>query len=816
MRSVAQWITILTIPLFALTVSCAHRAPIRNSYAPMPKVDAQRAAHEPETQPRATEAETKRESLEWFNKRHRDGGLRAKALAQLEQASGPAATTGTWTSIGPQPINDVGFMLSGRVWGIAIDPTINNTIYIGTEGGGVWKSTNSGFTWSPLTDAQPNINIRDLALAPTSSSHIYAATLGGGLLFSPDGGTTWSTQTPDSNYDIYSVSVSPTNASSILAATANSIVSSADGGNTWNTTLSGVYAQQVLFDPSNGSIAYATASDKGLYRSTDSGATWSLLPGSGLPTPPYARLEGGIDLAIAPSSSNILYLALKSYTSNLTLGFYKSIDSGNTWAQIAAPPAIDDASYWGWSMRVHPSNPNIILAGCLGLNRSTDGGNTWVDLNSGIHVDHHVQTFTPDGNTLYDGGDGGIYVNASPIASTVTWTSLNNTLSTALFYPGISIHPSDLNLAYGGTQDNGILRYQSSLSWNELNVCGDGGFTALDFVNTQNLYATCQNISVNASNDGGNTFHSATNGIALTDPSDFIAPLVMDPSNSQRLYFGTYRLYQTTNGANSWTAISGDLTAGACCIDAIGIAPSNPNVVYTGAFDVVFVTQNALSGASAMWSQCSTLSGSLITQIAVSPTNSQVAWITLGYGGVLHTTDGCKTWVPAGTGLPNIAADDIVIDPDIANTVYVATDVGVYRSVDSGQSWVPLGSGLPHVIVHALKLHEATRTLRAATYGRGMWDIAVPVTDSVPFAIQSTTPGRYFSLEDGSVFQTPTTFYWQTGTQHTVAWLSNTAGVPGARFSFNQWTDAIRRTLVPLWFHLPASLIRPRLLRSTY
>jgi len=774
---------LLAAAVVAVCASCTHQARIAPAKGTLP-LTANGASGRAESAHRGesehSEAQSVKDGLAWFNRRHPDGGLRAKAVAEMAQALRANANSSSWTSIGPQPISPGTYAASGRVWGIAIDPTNYNTVYIGTDGGGVWKTTDAGTTWTPMTDTQANINIRDLALVPSSPSHIYAATAGGGLLSSTDGGNTWTSIYPANSYYLDSVTVHPTNGSIVLAATGYSVVRSADGGNTWTTPLSTNGVQQVVFDPSNGSVAYAASYSTGVYRSSDSGATWTLLAGTGLPAPPYSGWQGGIDLAIAPSSSNILYLALKSSSTDLTIGFYRSTDSGSSWSQISSPPANAEANYWGWSMRVHPSNPNLIYAGTVGLVRSTDGGSTWAFAENNVHVDQHILVYTPDGNTLYLGNDGGIYSTANPAGATVTWTNLNNTLSTALFYPGISIDPTNINRAFGGTQDNGTLAYQGNLGWPE-RTCGDGGYTALDFNNSQNVYAACQNISVNASTDGGSTFHSAISGINTNDRVDFIAPLVMDPSNPQRLYFATYRLYQTTNGASSWTAISGDLTTGSDAISVIGVAPSNPNVVYTGSVNArISVTQNALSGTSSTWTTCGLLpSGTYSpTQISVDPANPQIAWVTVASGSnrVYLTTNGCSSWTAMGSGLPDIPVDDILIDPDIANTLYVATDVGVYRSSDGGHTWAPLGTGLPHVIVHALKLHEVTRTLRAATYGRGMWDISVPTTSCV-----SIPASGQYSYSGGSASITVTSINgcsWSATS--TVSWITITSGGSGS------------------------------------
>jgi photosystem II stability/assembly factor-like uncharacterized protein len=690
-------------------------------------------------QSEAREAESHRRIEEWFRRRHPDGGLRQKAVEEKLQMAATSGTSGQWRAIGPQPIQGSVSTYSGRVWGIAVDPRNSSVVYAGTDGGGVWKTTDGGTNWTPLTDQQANLNIRDLTLAPSAPDTIFAATAGG-ILKSTDGGVHWTDSISDSY--VYSIAVHPSNASIVLAATDGDISRSADGGSTWTTPLPWVYTQsqvyndtpQVVFDPANASIAYAATMQGGLYRSTDSGVTWNPVAGSGLPGGFYSYMN----VAIAPSNTSRLYLALKGSDNHL-IGFYRSADNGDTWTQVGVPPS-DDVAYWGWSMRVHPTNPNLIYAGSLRLSMSTDGGKTWSHNDSLLHVDHHVQAYSADGAILYIGNDGGIWKTGAPAAVNTSWTNLNHTLNTAMFYPGISINPATPSISFGGTQDNGTLEYKGNLAWNEVGGCGDGSFTAIDFSQPQNVYAACVSSAstvVTASNDGGDFFFVAQRGINLQDPSEFFPPLVMDPSNARRLYFGTNRLYQTLDGASSWTAISSDLTNNYGGIVTVAVAPSDPSTVYTAAEFGVFTSRNALSGTSATWTAGDPVWAS-ITQITVDPHNPLTAWAATVYDGVYRTTDGGVTWNSLGTGLPYVPVNDIVLDPDISNTIYVATDIGIYRTVDGGQHWLPLGTGLPNVICHALKLHQPSRTLRVATYGRGMWDLSVPTTGQVALTVSHT------------------------------------------------------------------------------
>jgi uncharacterized protein (TIGR03437 family) len=710
--------------------------------------------------------------------------LRLKALKQLDQMQSvekmrrgerasavPAIVSSTqWTLIGPQPIGGVSSR-SGIVDALAVDPRNPTVVYLGGEGG-VWKTADGGTSWAPLTDTQPALSIGSIALDPSNPDTVYAgtggvfATYAAGLLKSIDAGANWRQLPgpfagpfgPDSFFGgssrILSLAVHPAMGQILLAAmwrwpqSNAGIFRSTDGGTTWKQMLAGP-GLQVSFDPANGNIAYAVIGGyygdpgSGIYKSVDGGITWALTNGTGPNLLPASGAITNITMAVAPSNSLIVYVQVNTAAGP---SMFKTTDGGKNWAAITSFSASSCCT----RMIVHPSNPNIVFTGGVGLSRSLDGGATWSDVTGGLHVDMRSFAFSTDGSVLYVGNDGGAYSTPSVTDATVTWTSLNASLATVIFYAGHSIHPTDINVTLGGTQDNGTLRYSGDLTWSQV-TCGDGSWTAIDPIIPSTVYATCQNISILKSTSGGDvgSWQFAQNGINVNDRSSFVPPIVIDPSNPSTLYFGTYRVYQTIDEANSWTPISNDLTGSSYhYLTTIAVAPSDPNTLYAASDDShVQVTANAGAAAAANWSDHSSgLPQRFITQLAVDSKNALIVYVTFsGYSGffgdnqghVFRSSNGGAGWVDISGNLPNIPVNDIVVDPDLMNTYYVATDIGVFRTVDAGLTWAPLGSGLPRVVISGLKLHRSSRVLRVATHGRSMWDLAVPL--STPNPVPSVT-----------------------------------------------------------------------------
>jgi hypothetical protein len=740
---------------------------------------------------------------------------------------------------------------------LALDPTTCTAIdcsiiYAGTGeedfsgdsyfGAGIFKSTDAGQTWTKLPGTITNVAGIGSFTGPFNSGV-------GGARFS-------------------SLVVDPSNTQHLLAAVqilnvnggaSSGIYRSTDGGNTWAIVQGGGAGIDISADPGHAGTFYATlgtpggSAGNGVYQSTDDGVTWTAINGAAGSSIPAGASAGRIALGFAPASGGVgtLYAGIQDPTPgpnlNNLLGFFKSTDGGAHWTNLPNTPKYCNPQCWYDNVvRTQPSDAsgNTVYVGGSAdsggsfatLYRSTDGGNSWTNVSADasgfplIHTDMHALAFAADSSLLYAGNDGGVWVTGDlPTSGTAipNWTNLNATLQITQFYPSMSIHPSNPRIGLGGTQDNNTLLY-SNASWTGV-TCGDGGWTIIDPVIPSTAYSACTRSTLLKSDQSGalGSFGLANSGIDPTDPVSFIAPFVIDPINNQQLYFGTNRLWETTDGANSWTAASGALTTTITgFLTAIAAAPASQSqrIVYAGTVGgLLWVSLPFASGQPALSQLTSSvLPSRAVTQIVIDPSDpmGRTAYVTYsGFSGIypgfaggdtvghiFKTTTAGGFWndvscqasdcsAPGATDLPNTPANDLVIDPDdpTHNTIYAATDVGVFQTSDGGATWSHLNNGLPNVAVLSLRLHDPSRTLRAATHGRGAWDLALPaLAGTASFRISSISPpttgtstNSIVVTVDGAGFTSASQVQWNGGTSGIVtdasgAPISLNATIPGA------------------------------------
>lgn len=771
-----------------------------------------------------------------------------------------------WTNLGPQPVtNSAGGAnfgnpsATGRVTAIAVDPTTTNTssqvVYIGAATGGVWKSMDGGNSWNTIFDQNNSLAIGGIAIAPGAGNNniIYVGTgelnfsgdsyYGAGVYKSTDGGNTWTQQCGGTSVNfcaptfpgafqgggfyVGTIAVNPTNPLIALASVRNAgnpavsgIYRTTDGGANWNLlpSASGAAGNSIIWNPSDSTIVYATLGERGnatkfgVYKSTDSGVTFTRLTGNGatgnnLPTTNLGRHE----MAVAPSNGNVVYVAINDEPTSDLLGLATSTDGGTTWSFTTPgtlpnlPNFCSGQCWYDMALAVLPTDPNTLIVGGSAFTnnsstdfRSTDGGVTWTDVTAGSsavrpHVDTHALTFaaTTGGFRLYTGNDGGVWFTDNPTASTVAWESGNNAnLTITQFYPGHAIHPSDENVSFGGTQDNGTEKYSGIPAWDHVS-CGDGAWAAIDPNIPTTVYANCQNIAIlrSALDGAAPSWVSVTNELGSSgDRSLFISPLVHDPIQSGLLYFGTFRVWQSMNYGNDWTPISPDLTTSTTNeVSSVSVAPSNNSVVYATTTDgQVWRTTNANAGSAATWTDLTAtpLPNRYATMVRTDHASADIAYLSYsGFSGfvdsvghIFKTTNGGSTWSDiSGTGagaLPNSPVNDIAVvhygAPINFDAVFIATDVGVFECPDPTSAtpcttWSPVGTGLPKVPVVGLAFRQASATIRAITHGRGVWVIATPgINTTGLLLLTSITPssrasagGAFTMTFEGNDFGVP-------------------------------------------------------------
>jgi hypothetical protein len=679
--------------------------------------------------------------------------------------------------------NDGGVFTGQSISKIVVSPTNPDTLYVAVTGGGVNGVSAASATAAQTSGAVTSISVTSAGGGYTSAPAVTISG-GGGIGATAaavlNGGGSIASIVVTNGGSGYTSA--PTVSIAAPSRAATGIYESTDGGNTWTNTTALIsmvadYTDLVInpANPQNLYFAIGTptgSSSNGVYGTINGGATW--IPAGNFPA---GAADGRIALGISSTlTTPTLYAAISNPSTGALLNIEKSTDGGNTWS---VPYTTAPANYLGNQgsydtyIAVSPTNPNTVFAaGSLAstsangqqLNsilESTNGGSTWTDIsagtnNSGPHVGHHAYTFDANGNLL-DGNDGGIWKLVNASTSSIQWADLNGDLQISQIN-GLALAPDSNDVAYASSAGNGIEEFNDNLKWTELQG-GDGGPIVVDNTTTPpTLYrvtafkvgSAANTTFLQQSINGGRSWTSETLGITTAlDNGGAYPPLVIDPSNPDRLLVGTDHVYESLNQGATWLPISfpkiGNFSFSgwnsSAPITALTIAPSDPNTIYAATADGhVFVTNN--DGNT--WTQRDvTVGGNYIggpeTQFVVDPNNPGTVYTVraaFNYGTdsghVFMSTNGGQTWQDLSGNLPNLPTWSIVIDSRPATArMYVGTDNGVYSSSDGGVTWTPYKTGLPNVQVTQLVLDPTTDILAAGTHGRGLFEIGIQETINV-------------------------------------------------------------------------------------
>ena len=666
-------------------------------------------------------------------------------------ANARITSSSNWQPLGPF---DTPIILSngkkrgnGRINSIAFDPVDPNIIWIGSPAGGLWKTIDGGNTWTTNTDNLPVMGVSGIVIHPTNNQIMYLATGDGdgadtysiGVLKSTDGGNSWNTTglsySVSQNKRINKLIINPNYPDSLVAATNSGITISPDGGSTWISTLTG-RMRDVKFKPNNPSVIYAaldaSSGASKIYRTKNGGVGWAILSG-GLPT-------GGLDrilLGVTPANPEVVYALIAKSDAGF-YGFYKSSDAGDTWTTALDCPDPSNTgcnilgrktngtsdggqSWYDMSLAISLTNENLIYAGGINLWKSNNGGQSWsIEASSGsgnyayMHVDQHALEFNPINNTLYAGNDGGFYKYLDNLN---TWTDISDGLEISQFYR-LGLSKSNSNILVSGAQDNGTERLSSS-GWDAIRGA-DGMECIIDPFDPDIIYSSSQYGNIKVTYNGGNNWNNMK---PVSYDGAWVTPYKMHPLNNYFIIAGYDEVYRTTTGGAFWDSISINLTT-KTAIRTIALAPSDIDVIYVATYSKLSVT---FDGGNSWTNIKPGLPSSTISDVTVSANDPNWVFVTFSnYNSgnkVYESTDGGNSWTNiSGSNLPNLPVNCIVYQDLTNDDLYIGTDVGVYHRDNTMSDWQAFMSGFPNVIVDELEIHYGSGKIRAATFGRGIWE----------------------------------------------------------------------------------------------
>ncbi len=680
-----------------------------------------------------------------------------------------------WRMLGPFRAGRV-----NAVSGVAGQP---DTFYFGSVGGGVWKSLNSGRTWTPIFDSTNVASIGAIGVAPSNPDVIYVGTgeadmrdsiaFGNGVYKSSDAGKTWKHLGLENTKQIGRIIVDPKNPNTVFVAALGNVYApnpdrgvyrSRDGGATWQKVLfknEEVGAIDLAFDPVDPKIVYATlwnvrrppwfiytpanGPGGGIFKSVDGGSTWKEIS-EGIPL----EGRGHIGISVAPSNRNRIYAVVDAKDG----GVFSSNDAGTTWTRLSSDKRLWDRGWYFEKVTADPKNADLVYAMNTSTYRSTDAGKTWTPIKGAPGGDdYHQLWINPDDpKRMIVASDQGAIVTVDGAA---TWSSWYNQPTAQIYHVA-----ADFRFPYwitGAQQDSGAVGTPSrsnhseisNRDWEGLCAGGEAGYTAPDPLHPEILFggtvSRCnvltgesKNVSPERGATPGQYRHAWTQ------------PLVFSKADPHALYYANQFLYKTINGGESWTQISQDLTREdpgvpanlneAAAADApadkrrgviytIAPSPLRASTIWIGTDDgLVHLTkddgktwENVTPTGLTSWSK--------VVMIEASHFNVNEAYAAVERHQladyephIYRTLDSGKTWTEITRGLPaGVYVQTVKEDPRRRGLLFTGTERAVFVSFDDGDRWQSLQQNLPPASMRDLAIHGDD--LIVATHGRGFWMI---------------------------------------------------------------------------------------------
>lgn len=693
--------------------------------------------------------------------------------------------TFTGSMLGPLRARSIGpAIMSGRISDIAVVDTAPRRFYVGAAGGGVWRTTNAGVTFTSVFDEFPQ-SIGAITIDQKRPDTVWVGTgetwtrnsvsVGEGIFRTTDAGRSWQKSGLDSSERISRIVIHPKDPKTIYAAVPGplfhdsqhrGLYKSVDFGATWTKILAGderTGCSDIVINPRNPKVLLASmwtfrrtpysfssgGPGSGIFRSTDGGATWAHVR-KGLPTGDVGRIA----LAMSPLDPNVIYASVEAKESAM----YRSIDGGLSWERRYVGSVVDIRPFYFSRLVCDPKDKNVVYKCGIQMYRSDDGGLTFAVIAATAHSDHHSVWIDPiNTEHIILGTDGGVYESFER-GKTVRFMG---NLPVSQFYHVTVDNAVPFNV-YGGLQDNGSWRGPSDASGGITNGHwkfvggGDGFHVAPERADANIVYWESQGGNLNRTN----LTSGETKNIAPT-PDDGSLKLrynwntpIVRGSSPGVIYVGSQYLHRSTNRGDSWTRISPDLTTNDsaklvqessggltldnssaenhCTIFTITESPIDNNVVWVGTDDGNL--QRTTDGG-ATWKNFRDEfpllpKGTWVSSIDPSPHDAASCFVTFEghmYGDmrphVYRTYDSGKTWNSIVSADVKGYAHIIRQDPINARIVYLGTESGLWISLDGGASWASFRNNLPATAVRDLAVQQRDNSLAIATHGRGIYVI---------------------------------------------------------------------------------------------
>lgn len=725
-----------------------------------------------------------------------------KYIMEVEAAK---SASGNWSLVGPSsyPINNTSQPTGmGRINAIAFHPTDANTIYIGAPSGGFWKTTNGGSSWTNLSSDLPKLGVSSILIDPVDPDIIYIGTgdrdggdaPGIGVFKSIDGGLTWDQMNNTmGDVTVGAMLMHPSDEETIIAATSGGIYKTTDGGQTWAAKLSPGNFKDLQFKPGDPTVVYAayyaTSIGARFYRSSNTGDSWTHIT-SGIPDGGSADAGARFVIGVSADEPTYVYLVQIKASDKTFRNLLRSTDSGLSFTSRSSGPNIlgyncdgsgtaSQATY-DLCITVDPNDADVVYVGGINNWKSVDGGVNWSiishwanDCSTGItelHADQHCYAWSPHNGNLYVGHDGGISYTDDYGGS---WTEITNDLVITQIYK-IGQGASDTDYTLFGCQDNGSAATTDGGTFTTTRG-GDGTECVIDYGNSNYCYNTYIKGEIDRSTTGPTGTYTeiaatGVNGISSGDKGAWVTPYMLHETDANVMFAGYMNVYRSDNvkaspaTSVSWSAISSGETATCRVLEQ---SPADEDILYavrpnywngsnwiTGNFKR---SDNATASAgSVTWTACTLPGGDYPTDLEAHPTDANIVYATVDYA-VYKSTDKGATWTDITGNLPSLFINCLVYDKNSDEGLYVGNQTGVWYKEADMTYWRLFSEGLPPVDVRELEIYydatPANSRIKAATYGRGLWESDLITQSPMTYVSSTTTQNNTSGVDKGSANQ---------------------------------------------------------------